>query len=40
MIWHRMNDVKGIQEVRAKEIEKDKERRIKKLKEELKLLEG
>jgi hypothetical protein len=40
MIWHRMNDVKGLPEIRAKEIEKDKERKIKKLKEELKLLES
>ena len=40
MIWHRMNDVKGITEVRAKEIEKDKERRIKRLKKELELLES
>ena len=40
MIWHRMNDVKGISEIRAKEIENDKESKIKKLKEELKLLEG
>lgn len=40
MIWHRMNDINGIQEVRAKEIEKAKEGKIKKLKEQLKLLEG
>ena len=40
MIWHRMNDVKGISEIRAKEIEKDKERKIKKLNEALKLLES
>lgn len=40
MIWHRMNDIKGIKEIRAKEIEKDKESKIKKLKEELKLLES
>lgn len=40
MIWQRMNDVEGLQEIRAKEIKKDKESRIKKLKEELKLLEG
>lgn len=40
MIWHRMNDVEGISEIRTKEIEKDKECRIKKLNEELKLLES
>lgn len=40
MIWHRMNDVKRISEIRAKEIEKDKESRIKKLKEALEILEG
>lgn len=40
MIWHRMNDVGGISQIRAKEIEKDKECRIKRLKEELQLLES
>lgn len=40
MIWHRMNDIEGISERRAKEIEKDKESRIKKLKEALEILEG
>jgi hypothetical protein len=35
-----MNDIEGIKERRAKEIEKDKESRIKKLKEELELLES
>lgn len=40
MIWHRMNDVEGISQIRAKEIEKDKESRIKKLNEALKLLES
>lgn len=40
MIWHRMNDVEGIAEIRSKEIEKDKESKIKKLKKELELLEG
>lgn len=40
MIWHRMNDIEGLSELRAKEIEKDKESRIKKLKEALEILEG
>lgn len=40
MIWHRMNDVEGISEIRSKEIENDKESKIKKLKEKLKLLES
>jgi hypothetical protein len=40
MIWVRMNDIEGLKERRAKEIEKDKESRIKKLKEELELLES
>ena len=40
MIWHRMNDIEGLSELRAKEIEKDKESRIKKLNEALKLLES
>lgn len=40
MIWHRMNDIEGISQIRAKEIEKDKECRIKKLNEALKLLES
>lgn len=40
MIWLRMNDIDGLSELRAKEIEKDKERRIKRLKEELELLES
>ena len=40
MIWHRMNNIEGLKELRSKEIEKDKERRIKKLKEELELLES
>ena len=40
MIWHRMNDIEGLSELRAKQIEKDKESRIKRLKKELELLES
>lgn len=40
MIWHRMNNIEGLKELRSKEIEKDKECRIKRLKKELELLES
>jgi hypothetical protein len=35
-----MNDIEGLKEFRAKEIEKEKESRIKKLKKELDLWES